>query len=162
YRLASSLAAMIGLVSGPLQSVVYPDLSKLWAREQREEMWLLVRRLALRVGLPLGGLAVIGALIAPWVVPVLVGDKYLPTGPALVALLLGGAVRLAFFWIRPAFLAVGRVRDFAALNLGSTIVNMAGFVVTIPLWGFVGLAWWLALSQSVAHVVLVAWLAGAE
>jgi O-antigen/teichoic acid export membrane protein len=54
YKLGKNLSGVVSYVVRPLQSVIYPELSLLWAKGNNQDFRHKVQRLALRVGLPLG------------------------------------------------------------------------------------------------------------
>ena len=158
YRLAKSLAAVIGYVVNPLQTVSYPKLALLSSPQRQVDMKRLVHRLALQVGAPMAGLSLISIAVVPLLISTMVGRAFLPAIPAAQALLAGSAVWLAFFWLRPTFMALGEVRVWWQLGLINVTVGLAGMIISSFLWGYLGLAFWLLGSQIWGHVLVAGWL----
>ena len=158
YRLAKSLAAVIGYVVNPLQTVSYPKLALLASPQRQVDMKRLVHRLALQVGAPMAGLSLISIAVVPLLISTVVGRAFLPAIPAAQALLAGSAVWLAFFWLRPTFMALGELRVWWQLGLINVTVGLAGMIISSFLWGYLGLAFWLLGSQIWGHVLVAGWL----
>jgi O-antigen/teichoic acid export membrane protein len=142
YKLAKSLSSAVNYLVGPLRSVTYPELSRLWSIGDRQGLRQKVRRLAVQVGLPLGLLALIGVLFISPVLLLLVGDSYLPAVSAGQIMIAGNIVWLLGFWLRPLYLALGKVTCWMA----SGAVSLSFFLPLLPLlawhWGYLGVAWW--------------------
>lgn len=112
YKLAKSLASVIGYVVGPLQSVVYPDLARRWGIGDMQGFWQRVRKLATQVGLPLGFFTLLGTVFVSFILPVLVGEAYRPAVVACQLFLVSSAMWLSFFWLRPTYLARAQVKEW--------------------------------------------------
>src|SRR5712692_6415227 len=110
YRLAKNLAGAVSYAVRPLQLVIYPDLVRLWGSGDQQIFHQKVRRLLLQLGLPLGLAVLAGTQFVPFVLPSLVGHAYRPAMVATQLLLVGWAIWLAFFWVRPAYFSMGHVR----------------------------------------------------
>ncbi len=158
YKLAKSVAGMVGYVVSPLQSVTYPKLSLLVEEGHCREFKRLIKRLLVQVGAPLGGLVLLGSLLVSLAIPILVGEGFSPSRYAVQALMAGSAVWLACFWMRPVFLALGEVKAQVSLSSIWNAVSFAGFIAFTPAWGFLGMAWWLFAMQLLSYGVNGAWL----
>lgn len=146
YKLAKSFAVAVGQIAGPLQSVTYPELARLWAMQNKIELSQKIKKLAFQVGLPLGLTVASGTILIPFIVPHLIGEAYRPALPAIELLTISSAVSLAFFWLRPVFMATERIH----LWLLFTIIVVVSFTIACPLviwrWGYLGLsACWLGI-----------------
>ena len=146
YKLAKSLSAAVGYLAGPLQSVTYPELVRLTNLKNRQLLCQKVRRLALEVGLPLGGIALVGSLLTPFILPLLVGDDYLPAIAAAQILFGGSAIWLACFWIRPLYIAQGNLRLWLAITTSVVALSAISYPLIIPRWGYLGLSIWSSVD----------------
>lgn len=140
YRLAKSLSKSERFVVEPLQSVAYARLAALYGTGDDRQPRRFVFRLALGVGVP----AMIVALAVPFVVPAAVralfGDAFAGAiVPAQIALV-GGAIQLGLFWIRPLYLAAGRVASWFAMGLLNAAMAVIAYPVSAALWGATGMA----------------------
>ena len=158
YKLAKSLAGVVSYVVTPLQSVAYPDLAQRWGIGDMQDFWQRVRKLAVQVGLPLGFAILLGAVPIPFVLPLLLGDAYRPAVPASQILLAGSAVWMAFFWLKPTYFAQGRIKRWMGISTIVVLLSVAGFFLTIPKWGYIGLCILNLLMQSMGHTLVIALL----
>ena len=154
YKLAKTLAGAVGYVVGPLQSVVYPEFAKLWGIGDMKAFRQKTRKLALQVGLPLAAVTACGVMLLPFIIPTLLGQSYDPAVPAAQLLLLGSAIWLGFFWLRPVYFAQGRLRVWTGISLLIAFLSVLGFFVIAPCWGYLGLSLWtILLNSGLRHIV---------
>jgi O-antigen/teichoic acid export membrane protein len=147
YKLAKSVSNFSGYLLGPLKSVAYGELTRLWGLGQKRAFSRKVKKLAVWIGFPLGLLFLVGAGLISFVLPLLVGEIYLPAVGAAQLLFIGSAVSLAFFWQRLIFMAQGHVRQLFALNGSVTVIFGLIYPFVIRDWGYMGAAaWTLALN----------------
>jgi O-antigen/teichoic acid export membrane protein len=152
YKLARSLAAAVMYLVRPLQSVVYPELARLWGGEDREALFRQVRRLAMHVGAPLGFAVLGGTLLVPLTLPVLVGHSYRPTVAITQLLLIGSAVWLAFFWLRPLYFAEAQVAKWTAGISSYSIMFLLLGILTVQKWGSIGITLSLVIVTVLFHI----------
>lgn len=155
YKLAKSGAAVIAYLVSPLQSVAYPELARLWGLGEVGALRRKVQRLALYVGIPLGLAVLFGTAFVPFVLPPLVGEAYLPAVPAARFLMVGSAVWLTFFWLRPAYMAQGRVREWLFISATVAVLSVLAYPLIICRWGYMGLAIWSVAINFLGHAVAV-------
>jgi O-antigen/teichoic acid export membrane protein len=147
YKLAKSISNFSGYLLGPLKSVTYGELTRLWGLGQKHAFARKVRKVALWIGLPLGLLVLLGAGLMSFALPLLVGEVYIPAIAATQLLFIGSAISLAFFWLRLIYLAQGHVRQLFSLNCSVTIIFGLIYPFVIQEWGYMGAsAWMLALN----------------
>ena len=158
YRLAKGAASTVGYLVGPLQSVAYPDMTRLWGSGAHRAFREKVRRLALQVGFPASLVALAGTLLIPIVLPLLVGHLYLPASRAAQILVISAAVWLAFFWLRPMYLAKGWIKLWA-IGIGChALLFLLVMMIFAPSIGYMAVAWG-SLTVNVGFHVLMAWFA---
>jgi O-antigen/teichoic acid export membrane protein len=158
FRLAKNLSTAVRFFTKPLQTVSYPALARLWASGDRPRFSRKVWRLALWVGLPSGFLVLLGTGALSYLLPLLVGDDFLPAVSATQLLWIGAAISLAFFWTRPLYLARGQIKRLFVVSSIVTIIFALFYPFVIRAWGYVGAAAWL-LSLQIAGVACGAfWL----
>ena len=141
YKLASSLVAAGGSVAAPLQSVAFTRFSRQTEQDDRRPLRENVRRAALFVGLPLGAVGLAGIALIPTAVQLLAGEAYAPSVATAQVLLIGVAVWVALFWLRPLMLSLGEVRYLAMNATIGSMLALAGFILLAPGLGAVGIAW---------------------
>jgi O-antigen/teichoic acid export membrane protein len=154
YKFGRNLSAAVGYLINPLQSVVYPELARLWGTDDREGLRHKVHRLAMYVGAPVGVVVLGGTALIPLGLPHLVGHDYYPAAVVTQLLLIGAVVWATFFWLRPLYFAMGQIRRW---TVGIGIYSMAFLlvsIVTVPRWGYIGLTISLVLVTSLFHAVM--------
>jgi len=158
YKLAKSLSSLVNYLVKPLQSVTYPELARLWSLGDRQALIQRVQRLALRVGIPLAVTVMASTCLIPLVLPSILGAAYLPAITATQLFFIGSAIWLAFFWLRPLFLAMGKMRFWVSNSAVVVTLTLLGFAVAIPTWGYLGLAWvWLIVGGLGGHLLATAY-----
>jgi len=154
YKLAKSLSSLVNYLVKPLQSVTYPELARLWSLGDRQALLQRVQRLALRVGIPLAVTVIASTSLIPLVLPSMLGAAYLPAVSVTQLFFIGSAIWLAFFWLRPLFLAMGEMRFWVINSAVVVTLTLLGFAVAIPTWGYLGLAWvWLIVGGLGGHLL---------
>jgi O-antigen/teichoic acid export membrane protein len=158
YRLAKSISSVTEYLTGPLRSVTYAELARLWGLGHREAFSQKVRKLATRIGLPLGVFALLGGGLMSVALPLLVGEIYIPAVQATQLLLVGSAILLGFFWLGPVYLAKGHVRQRFVIGSSVTV----GFALIYPFvireWGYMGASGWMLALHVVGNAVAGFWL----
>ena len=153
YKLAKSLTNVVGYLVKPLQSVTYPDLAKLSSSGNRKALGQKVRRLAIKVGLPLGLVVLAGALFIPVVLPLVVGSNYEGAIRAIQLLSLGFALWLTVFWLRPLFLARAWLQEWTACTFFFSVCSLIGWLIFVPLWGYLAMSAWWSFSTIFAYTI---------
>jgi len=147
YKTALAIVNLVQLPVSPLPQATYPEISRQVARRD----WSGMRHI-LRQGTWLaGGFTLVVALLLallgqPLILLLYKKAEFLPAYPALLILLAGFLVANAFYWARPALLALG-LPDYATkVNVLVTAVKVAGVLILLPRIGYLGSAIMLAVS----------------
>jgi len=149
YRLAKSVGAVVSNLTLPLQSVTYPRMVRLWSAGRHNELKRAIKRYAVMVGIPLGVLVFLSIPLLPTAIGIVVGEKYLPAIFASQILFLAGAIHLGMFWVRPLYLAAGKVRSWFGLGLINGGFAIMAYPIGAVLWGASG----VALGRLVAVII---------
>ena len=140
YKVGKSLAGKVGYVSGPLQSVSYPELVRLWSLGDGLAFRRKLKRLAWFIGLPLGLVTLLGVAVLRQLIELLVGKAYLPAVFAAQLLFASTAWQSVFFWLRPAYMASDSIRAWVIIASIFTCTLMVTWIFVVPAWGYVGVA----------------------
>ena len=139
YKLAKNLASVIGYVVKPLQAVIYIRLSFTLGADDARSFRTIVRRATYTIGVPLTLLWLAGSIFVPWFIPQSMGMEYHPAIFLTQVLFIAYSGWLLFFWLRPAYLAQGLVKQWSiGIGLYTTAFSIFG-VLLIPLLGANGL-----------------------
>jgi len=150
YRLsnipATAISEVIAMVMFPAYSVVQDR------REEIGALYIRVLRVTALLALPVA--ALIGAS-APHVVPVFLGERWLPIVPLIAVLSLYGAVRALGATTGALFLAVGRPEIRTALQGGQLVMFLVLLVPFANRFGTLGVALAIATHAVVFNLAAV-------
>ena len=150
YKLAKSLAGVMGYITGPLQAVVYPRLAQAQAIQSKRAVRAQGWRLTWSVGLPLA-LSVVLAIPFASIILIFTGEAYRSSITLLRLFLILIGWQTLFFWIRPAYWSVGMLSAFISISIVSTLILFLGWLVSIPIFGATGLIL-VTIFISIFHV----------
>jgi O-antigen/teichoic acid export membrane protein len=159
YRFARSAAAVAGSLVGPLQSVAYRRFAALHGAGDREGIGRAARRASMRAAIPLGLLMLAALPFVPFAVRLVGGDAYRPAAGAAQVLLVGAALWMCFFWIRPLLLTLGDVREVAVANAVAALLAFAGYLAFAGGFGATGVAAAQTAAAAAGWLLLVRHLA---
>ena len=138
YKIAKQIAAIPAMLSDPLYQVIYPDLSRLWARGEIKTF----KQLLLRSGLVAGGGATViwlgVVLLGSFFIQIVFGAEFVPAQPVLVWYMLAMVIAIYGFPLQPAMLSMGQPKATFWMHLLSTIVYFPLLVIFIEWIGLVG------------------------
>jgi O-antigen/teichoic acid export membrane protein len=147
YKTALAIVNLVQLPVSPLPQATYPEISRQVARRDWNGMRHILRQGTWLAG---GFTLVVALLLAllgqPLILLLYKKAEFLPAYPALLILLAGFLVANAFYWARPALLALG-LPDYATkVNVLVTAVKVAGVLILLPRIGYLGSAIMLSVS----------------
>ena len=131
YQNARSITDEIrGRIAIPLQHVLFPAFSAVQGEQARtQDMLLRSGRILAAVVIPIG----IGiAALAPEIVPVLFGERWLPMIPILSMLGISGAVRASTAIATPVINAHNQVAQALRYQIISTALLASAIIVALP------------------------------
>jgi O-antigen/teichoic acid export membrane protein len=146
YQVAAQIVGYSANVLTPMGQAILPDLQRSTGLPRPQ----LMRRLR-HVTLLVGGLALAGALavyvLAPWMVRLVVGDKFLPAVGAVRIMIWSMVFSGALFWLFPLMLALKYQWLRVAAVILSGASQVAFLALLVPRFGYQGAAWaYLAVS----------------
>ena len=151
YQLAKKSSSIVSYFVRPLQSVTYPEISRLSGLGKISAIQNQVKKLAFQVGLPLGLTVLVVTLLLPSGLTIFFGNEYQPATKAIQLLFLGSAIWLTFFWLKPVFMATGEMKFWASNSALVVISSLLFYPLLIPKWGYIGLSAWSLFTQLFAH-----------
>jgi len=161
YRLAKNLGNTVGYLVSPLQSVSYPELARLWGLRARQAIRQKTRKFALHIGVPLGLAVLLAIPLVPFILPTLFGEAYRPAVVASQILLIASAIRITFFWLRPVYMAQGRIRHWILISTAGVTLSVLAYPAMIWRWGYIGLSIWGPI-RNLFHHSLALWFLGGK
>ena len=138
YKMAKNGSSAFGYLSSPLQLTTYPELSRLWSGNNPQAYKQKLRQLLFPYGLLAAAAGLVCVPFLKWAILLTVGNKYLPALPGIQILWIFTSLQLAFYWLRPAYMAAGYIMQYVNLSVIATALTLAGFLVAIPTAGYIG------------------------
>lgn len=145
YYLSRRVAKVVQTAGDLLQTVIYPDLARLWSQASRKA----VRRLVIVLQLTLGAIGLL-ALALCWLLgkpalDLLFGQDFAGSFPMLLAQLLAIMLLIHSSPARSALLAMNHPTFVLSCSVFATIGFFASAAILLPLYG--------AIGANFAHVV---------
>jgi len=145
------------LVPVSVMTTLMPILAAAWTVNRERALritWLAAEYLTVA---SLGGLAVSLVVARPLTV-LLYGEDFASAAPAL-PVLAGAFVFICFGYLTGNLVLIaGLQRRLVTIGLIGLVVNVAGNVVLIPAWGFMGAAWMTLATEAAVVIVTAAML----
>jgi O-antigen/teichoic acid export membrane protein len=151
YKLAKSLAGVMGYITGPLQAVVYPRLAQAQAIQSKRAVRAQGWRLTWSVGLPLA-LSVVLAIPFASIILIFVGEAYKSSIHLFQLFLVLTGWQTIFFWLRPAYWSVGMLSTFISISTVCTVALLGVWLISIPIYGASGLIL-ATIFISILHII---------
>ena len=158
YNVARSLSRLLLTVSKSLEAVTYTTLSTLYASGNLNRLRQIVSKRALKVGLPCAALIVLFLVpSAPYLIEWALGDSYLVATQVVQVLFLSQCAFVAFFWLRPLYLAAGKPGKWTLFTSYGSVFALVAYPLGAYYYGMIGIA--IAVLLSIL-LVFVTGLAG--
>lgn len=158
YEVVKKFSKGLRQLESPLYQAIYPELAKLWTRDNRGGF---VRLMVRSAGLA-GGAAVlcwtVTALFGTQILEVIFGPDYLNAYAVLVWYILGAVVAIAAFPLTPGLLTMGYPQKGFVIRTGATVVYFITLVWLLSTLGLVG----AGIAYLVFHLVWTAAMMVAE
>ena len=139
------------LIPVSMMTTLMPILAAAWTANRERALritWLAAEYLTIA---SLGGLMV-SLVVARPVTVLLYGEDFASAAPAL-PVLAGAFVFICFGYLTGNLVLIaGLQRRLVAIGLIGLVVNVAGNVVLIPAWGFMGAAWMTLATEAVVVI----------
>lgn len=140
YQLGKRVMVRANKLAGPLRQVVFPELSRLWAKGKFARFNRLVLVMCLSILMLQLLIAVPILWKMEWVIHALFGPDYAGAGPVMSILLLSSIVFASGVILNPALLAMGEDGLLVRATTVSTVVFAVTFVPLVRLYGVEGAA----------------------
>ncbi|GAA2395076.1 oligosaccharide flippase family protein [Nonomuraea africana] len=150
YLLALNVSNWVpGLIGEALRHVTLPGFSRV-ADERPEDLSAKVQQIIPLLTIVITPVAVLVAVLAPVVVPLLYGEKWLPSAAALSFLMVLMAVRMFMNTCSDVLTSVGAVGSIAMLKISWAVVLLPALYFGAQLDGIRG----VAIAHAVVGVVV--------
>lgn len=158
YEIASKIPESGGTMHEAFRSVYFPTMSELISRGRRDEAEKLLNN-SLRL---VSFLSIFAALVATLfqydIVRILFSVKYLESAPALSLLMVSLSIGLVGNILGTSLVAYGQSDKPVKINIADMVTNVAGNLLMIPIFGFMGAAYSAILSRCATNPLNVFFL----
>lgn len=156
YKVAKELGRVLSRLSQPLYKAIYPDLARLWSRNEHRSFARLVFRSGAFAGA--GGILVWFGIVAfgDRILALAAGPEYVKAYAVMVWYMLGVVVSVAAFPVTPAVLAMGLPKVPFYTILATTVFYFASLVPLLETFGLI----WAGMSFFGFYVVWCVFMAG--
>jgi O-antigen/teichoic acid export membrane protein/thioesterase domain-containing protein len=148
FGLAYELAAIANNnLSAPIDRAMFPGFARMAAdREALKDAYLSVSGMTSLIAVPV---AVGTAAVAPLLVPVVFGPRWLASVPVVEVLGIASAIGMLGARAQSVYLAIGRQRLVVWTSAMYVAVLLTGLALLLPGFGLVGAAWAFLIAASV-------------
>lgn len=154
YKLARSLATVIGRISDPFFGAILPDLSRLWVAGDEKAYKTLILRSSLVIGSAMAFAALFVSLFSTFIVQMTSGSAFAGAAPLLGISVWSFAIGGAFFWTWPAAVSIGRADLGTKVGLLVVTVQLLLAFFLVPQYGAMGNAIALLACYAVGQPLL--------
>ncbi len=158
YELAKRLATQLGNFAAPLNTSVFPEMSKLMARRDFAAVRRLQRQLSAAILAFVVPACALGTIVAPVVIPAFFGAEFTPA-IVLFQILLWQFIWMPLVWFPGFLLSLGRVGTLTGLTWVDSLLYVVLLLVLVPGFSGLGAAWatitrfvlWLAMAGALFY-----------
>ena len=152
YHIAKRLGDAILKLGTPIQQAIYPEVAKLWARNEIERFKKTVWRINLATGVVSMLVFAVLALNMELLIKVIAGDQFLDATLVAILQVLGVSLTMFGIVIRPALQSMGLQYQLLKIVVVATAVFYVFLFLSIDKLGII--------SASLAHIAFaIVWLA---
>jgi O-antigen/teichoic acid export membrane protein len=155
YRLAKNFVDSLPLISNPISTVIYPQLSKIWSSNKLSEFKVFIKKVTIfmsSITLPIA----LGIFITiPLIIKYTVGIDFIPSVISVRIMIWGILVSMIFLWIRPALLSMGRPGVLTAANAFNAVTMILFSLVAVPKFGYIGSSVLYVYPYVIGHLIAI-------
>jgi len=138
YQIVKQFSQIFNRISQPLYKAIYPELSKLWANNNKPEFKNVIKRFSL-LGLIFGmSVWFVFLFFGKKIILITVGESYITSYSVLIWYFLGVVISVATFPVTPAFLAIGLPKVPFYTLIISTSIYLSSLYLSLKIWGING------------------------
>jgi len=155
YKIALTIVGILTVIYEPLVVNIYPRIAELWNQKRKME----IKNLLIKRSVFIGTFAVIVAtfivLFSRPFIRTFYGTEYDPACLAIYILIGGGVYASFVFWARSFALGIGRPDISALISFLSAVFVIAGNIILIPIYGYIGAAIVFTLNLCIFNTVWI-------
>lgn len=139
-KISREFGRILHMLSDPLYQALFPELSRLWAEENRDEFKQLMKRISKTAALC--GIAGISAFLVfgQQVIHLAFGPAFIEAFPAAVIFMFASFIALISLPLQPAMLAAGLPQASFVVNLVAVCIYLVLLIPLTRVWAINGAA----------------------
>jgi len=155
YEIASKIPENSRRMYQSFQSVFFPHMSELFSKnENTDAEKVLNNSLRFVAFLTLFG-ALVATLFQKEIIRILFSDRYLESAHAFSLLMIATSIGLIGNVLGTSLVSAGYSRPPLLVNIFSTVTNVLGNLIMIPIWGVLGAVYATILTSAISNPILV-------
>jgi len=138
YKIAKQIAAVPAMLSDPLYQAIYPDLSRLWAKQEITTFKKLMIRSSLIAG---GGATVIWfafILFGSLFIQLVFGPEFVAAQTVTVLYMFAMVISIYAIPLQPAMLSMGKPKTSTFIQIICTVIYLLILFLLLPIFGING------------------------
>jgi O-antigen/teichoic acid export membrane protein len=151
YEIAARIPDTCHRMYHSFQLVFFPNMSELFAEKRYHEAEKVLNNSLRLISLVTVFATLLATLFQKDIVRLLFSDRYLESAPALPLLLFSLSVGIVGNILGTSLVALGQSDKPVKINLVDTITNVAGNLILIPYFGFMGAVYATIISRCATN-----------
>lgn len=137
FQVAVQLMSIALIVPHGASMVLYGEV----ARDGPDGAWAVNKRVLLLTAAAMAGFGAVGAMLAPWLLPLVLGDEFRPAVPIFQLLALAVVGQTCGMVMAPQWIGRGLFWQASLAAIAVGLLHVGVGVVLIPRYGMYGAAW---------------------
>lgn len=149
YKIAKNFLLAMWVVADPAFIVIFPEISKMWTREEYPRLRAFIRRIALVLGTCGFAIVTVAFFAIPKLIDITVGARFYESGIVFRCMIWAVLFWFPLMWVNPLLMAADRVDLTLRATVLGAVTAITLFFVLIPLFGARGAALAYAMATPV-------------
>ncbi|RJP58125.1 MAG: flippase [Candidatus Auribacter fodinae] len=148
YKFALAFTSIFGLISSPVNNVIYPTLTRLWVQKDFVMYKKILVKLTKYKALFLIPSAAATVILTPFIIRLTVGQEFMPAKYAIYIIIWAVILVNIFSWVKSVLLSWEKPQVSAIGNFGIVCLMTALSYFFVPRWGYIGSSVTYAISYG--------------
>ena len=149
YQMAVQLINIILIVPTSASMMLYGQITKLGI----EDVWAYYRKVVIWLTVAIAVLCIVSALVAPFVIPLVLGERFVPSVPYFQILLLAVIGMSLSVVMAPQWISRGWFWQTSAMTVIIGAGNLTAGLILIPIYGIYAAVWTTVATYAISFVV---------
>jgi O-antigen/teichoic acid export membrane protein len=151
YEISSKIPENSRRIYQSFHSVFFPNMSELFSKNKYKDAETVLNNSIRFISLVTMFMAFISVLFQKDIICLLFTEKYIESAPAFAILMISLGIGLMSNIMGTSLVALGQSDKPVKINIVDTITNVAGNLIMIPLFGFIGAVYAALISRCATN-----------